>query len=289
MRGARRRLVSEHPQPPEGGRNEALEGLAVELLARGLSVRDIEDAFRDVSGGLLLSRTAVGELWRAARADYQDFASRDLSEYEIVHLFVDGIAQRIRPGQRREPVMAAWGYTMTGSRVLLHLMAGSKEDAETGERLLPGHARPRVGRPAPGRVRRRAPAPPGDRDLLPALRPPALPGAPHAQPRRQGPRGPMAGVQGPCPGRLPGAEPGHRPRSRRRRRRRLPRDLPSAVACFEDDFGACIAHLRMPVTHRRAILTTNLLERLFFEERRRLKISRTPSASGPCSSSCSVR
>jgi putative transposase len=48
--------------------------------------------------------------------------------------------------------------------------------------------------------------------------------------------------------------------------------VPSAVACFEDDFEACIAHLRLPVTHRRAIRTTNLLERLFVEERRRLKI-----------------
>ena len=56
------------------------------------------------------------------------------------------------------------------------------------------------------------------------------------------------------------------------------RELPSAVACFEDDFEACIAHLRMPVTHRRAIRTTNLLERLFLEERRRLKI--IPNAFG---------
>src|SRR5215218_4913306 len=48
--------------------------------------------------------------------------------------------------------------------------------------------------------------------------------------------------------------------------------VPSAVACFEDDFEACIAHLRLPVTHRRATRTTNLLERLFVEERRRLKI-----------------
>jgi transposase-like protein len=56
------------------------------------------------------------------------------------------------------------------------------------------------------------------------------------------------------------------------------RDLPSAIACFEDDFEACIAHLRLPVTHRRAIRTTNLLERLFLEERRRLKI--IPNAFG---------
>ena len=45
-----------------------------------------------------------------------------------------------------------------------------------------------------------------------------------------------------------------------------------------DAFEAAIAHLRMPITHRRAIRTTNLLERLFVEERRRLKI--IPNAFG---------
>jgi hypothetical protein len=55
---------------------------------------------------------------------------------------------------------------------------------------------------------------------------------------------------------------------------------PQSFACvrFMDDFEACIAHLRFPVTHRRAIRTTNLLERLFVEERRRLKI--IPNAFG---------
>jgi transposase-like protein len=45
-----------------------------------------------------------------------------------------------------------------------------------------------------------------------------------------------------------------------------------------DDFEACIAHLRFPVTHRRAIRATNPLERLFVEERRCLKI--IPNAFG---------
>jgi transposase-like protein len=82
----------------------------------------------------------------------------------------------------------------------------------------------------------------------------------------------VAGVQGPRAGGLSGAEPG------------LARELAagvaaeyghkydSAVVCFMDDFEACIAHLGFPVTHRRAIRTTNLLERLFVEECRRLKI-----------------
>jgi hypothetical protein len=62
--------------------------------------------------------------------------------------------------------------------------------------------------------------------------------------------------------------------------RAIPRDLAAGVvpdygcdqergvACFMDDFEACIAHVRMPVTRRRAIRTTNLLERLFFQASR---------------------
>jgi len=38
--------------------------------------------------------------------------ARDLSEYKITYLFVDGIAERLRPGAKREPVLAAWGYTV---------------------------------------------------------------------------------------------------------------------------------------------------------------------------------
>ncbi|MGH8771845.1 MAG: IS256 family transposase, partial [Burkholderiales bacterium] len=53
---------------------------------------------------------------------------------------------------------------------------------------------------------------------------------------------------------------------------RYERELPSAVACFLDDFESCIAHLRLPIAHRRVIRTTNLLERLFGEERRRTKV-----------------
>ena len=50
------------------------------------------------------------------------------------------------------------------------------------------------------------------------------------------------------------------------------RELPALVKCFTDDFEACIAHLRFPLRHRKVIRTTNLLERLFREARRRTKV-----------------
>jgi putative transposase len=64
---------------------------------------------------------------------------RDLSEQAIVYPFVDGIAERLRPGQRREAVLA-WAFSKTDAKVSLGLMAGSKRRRD-GKSLLPGSAR----------------------------------------------------------------------------------------------------------------------------------------------------
>ncbi len=48
------------------GRTQALEDLALELLARDLSVRNIDDTFRDEEGRLLLSKTARHGLFHLA-------------------------------------------------------------------------------------------------------------------------------------------------------------------------------------------------------------------------------
>ena len=257
---------------------QGLEDLAIEMLARGLSVRDIEDAFKDENGRLLLSKTAVSQLGERLWEDYQAFAQRDLSEYEISYLFVDGIAERLRPGAKREPVLAAWGFTVEGRRVLLHLMAGSKEDTETVTAFFEDMKRRGLNDPllvtsdgAPGIIkaieicfpraarqrclahRMRNLAVKLPEDVWPEFK--VRVQAAYQAPSRAIARELAAGVVADY-GRL----------------------HDSAVTCFMDDFEACIAHLQFPVTHRRAIRTTNLLERLFVEERRRLKI--IPNAFG---------
>ncbi len=110
------------------GRTEELETLAVEMYARGLSTRDIEAVFADGDGRSLLSRTAVSEITERLWAEYESFVSRDLSEFEITYLFVDGIAERLHLGQPREAVLAAWGILADGKKALLHLAPGTKED-----------------------------------------------------------------------------------------------------------------------------------------------------------------
>ena len=83
--------------------------MAVEMYARGLSTRDIEALFADGDGRTLLSRSAVSEVTERLWAEYEAFASRDLAEFEVIYLFVDGIAERLHLGQPREAVLAARG------------------------------------------------------------------------------------------------------------------------------------------------------------------------------------
>lgn len=58
----------------------------MELPARRLSVRDIEEVFRDETGRLPLLRTAVSQIGEQPWADSQELVRRDLSEYDVTCL-----------------------------------------------------------------------------------------------------------------------------------------------------------------------------------------------------------
>lgn len=261
------------------GRTEALERLAVEMYARGLSTRDIEAAFRDESSGeSVLSRTAVSEISERLWKEYEAFATRDLSEYKIAYLFLDGIAERLHAGTPREPVLCAWGIDFDGKKHLIHLAPGTKEDTENVRALLQDLKRRGLRDPllvatdgAGGLIK-------GVEEVFPrSLRQRCLAHkirnlcakVPEDQWKEVKAHA-LAAYQAPSP---------ELARSMRQHfLDRYQRSLPSAAACFDEDFEACIAHLRFPVGHRRAVRTTNMLERLFVEERRRTKI--VPNAFG---------
>jgi putative transposase len=254
-----------------GKRSERLERLAIEMYARGLSTRDIEALFADEAGRSLLSRSAVSEVTERLWAEYQAFAGRDLAEFDVLYLFVDGIAERLHLGQPREAVLAAWGILGDGSKVLLHLAPGTKEDTASCREFFHDMGRRGLCDPllvvsdgAPGLIR-----------AIEECFPRAL--------RQRCLAHKMRNLQSKVP---EDQWPEFRARAHACYRAASPAlarmlrddlvatydaDLPAAVACLDDDFEACIAHLQFPLAHRRTIRTTNLLERLFGEERRRTK------------------
>ncbi|HZD51794.1 MAG TPA: IS256 family transposase [Woeseiaceae bacterium] len=254
------------------GRSEELERLAIEMYARGLSVRDIEAAFVDEAGRCVLSRSAVSAVTERLWADYQAFASRDLSAQEVLYLFVDGIAERLHVGQPRDAVLAAWGITSRGNKVLLGLLPGTKEDTVCCKEFLRDLKSRGLVDPvlvitdgAPGLIR-------AVEEVFPrSLRQRCLA---HRIRNLQGkvPADLWPEVKGLANAAYRASSPALARLTRDEFVKRFEAELPSATRCFLDDFEACIAHLRLPISHRRAIRTTNLLERLFGEERRRTKV-----------------
>ena len=61
------------------GDSQMVQALATEMYARGLSTRDIEDAFTDDQGRCLLSRSKVSEVTEVLWQEYRTFQDRDLS------------------------------------------------------------------------------------------------------------------------------------------------------------------------------------------------------------------
>jgi transposase-like protein len=255
-----------------GNRTDELEALAVEMYARGLSTRDIEAVFADETGKSLLSRSAVSAVTERLWVEYEAFAGRDLAEFDVVYLFVDGIAERLHLGRSREAVLAAWGILADGKKALLHLAPGTKEDTASCREFF--HDLGRRGLPDPLLV-----VSDGAAGVIRAIE--------ECFPRSMRQRclaHKIRNLQSKVPedvwpefkARAAACYQAASPVLARLLRDDIAAtyeaDLPSAVACLDDDFEACIAHLRFPLAHRRAIRTTNLLERLFGEERRRTKV-----------------
>ena len=257
------------------GRSGELERLAIEMYARGCSTRDIEAIFSDGDGRSLLSRSAVSEVTEVLWAEYEEFATRDLSEIRPLYLFVDGIAERLRPGAKREAVLAAWAITWDRKKVLVHLSPGTKESTECCRDFFQDMRRRGLGDPvlvvtdgAPGLIRATEegfPLSKRQRCLAHRMRNllAKLPEEIHAEFKDAA----KASYQAPSPALAEALRDDLVERYQER--------YPTAVRCFLEDFDACVAHLHCPSAHRKYIRTTNLLERLFEEERRRVRAAGT--------------
>lgn len=252
------------------GRTEELERLAVAMYARGLSVRAIEAALVDDDG--VLSKGAVSALTERLWADYQAVASRDLSGHAVVYLCVDGIAERLHLGQPREAVLAAWGITPAGAKVLLGLVPGTQEDTVSCKECLRDLKASGLIDPvlvitdgAPGLIRAVEEVfPKSLRQRCLAHRVRNLEAKVPQERWRELKAPAMAAYTAPSPALAALAREGFV--------KRFEQALPSATRCCLDDLQAGIAQLTRPIAHRRVSRTTNLLERLFGEARRRTKV-----------------
>jgi putative transposase len=254
------------------GNSDVLERLAVEMYARGLSTRDIEDALEEATGDRLLSRTAVSQITEALWDEYEAFAERDLSSFEVEYLFLDAVYESLRQqGGGKEGVMCAWAICADRRKAMLHLALGNKESYQNWLEFLRDMVRRGLQTPvqvttdgAPGLIR-------AVEEVFPnSLRQRCL-----AHKTRN--------VTDKVPDSVR-AEIKNAVRAAYYAPTREVADMiaadvlktyqstyPAAMRSFQDDWEACIAYLRCPAAHHKRIRTTNLLERSFLEERRRTR------------------
>lgn len=114
--------------------DEALLG----VYLAGSNTRRLKGALAPLLRGGPLSKDAVSRLVGRLRDDFETWRTRDLAAEEIRYLFLDGWFPKVRIGGRRErvPVLVTLGVRGDGQRVVLDLrLAGEESAASWGEVL----------------------------------------------------------------------------------------------------------------------------------------------------------
>ena len=115
----------------------------------GSNTRRIRGALEPLLSGAALSKSAVSRLVLRLEESYRTWQRRDLQEEKIVYLYLDAIYPKVRSGGRvvSLAVLVALGVKDTGEKVLLSLMTAGAESADGWQMLLEDLAARKMGRP----------------------------------------------------------------------------------------------------------------------------------------------
>jgi transposase-like protein len=258
---------------PYAKRTETLEELIKRMYVNGMSVRDIERTFKDVFQCKGISKSTVSRINERLGEDLEKFQRRNLSQYEIIYLYLDGTYVRYRvQSEHKEPVLAAYGITSSGKRILLSVGSGNRESYHSWQYFLRDMVKRNLNEPllviTDGSV--------GLIKAVEEIFPRSL--------RQRCQRHKMENILSKVPLGLVDEIKQDILRCYRAKDfetgKRLASELilkyqdtyPSAIKAFDDDLESSLTCLRFPRRHRVSIRTTNHLERLFGENRRRVKV-----------------
>lgn len=256
-----------------GNRSVDLEGLVRGMYVRGLSTQDVADLYGESFGESRLSKSTVSRITQQLNGDFETWRKRDLSDLNVLYLFLDGQYHAARQGtDEKEGVLSAYAILEDGRPVLLHLDLGPRESYDAWLSFL----QDMVGR--------------GLNDPLLVI----FDGAPglHKAVKRMWPRAfrqrcqvhKMRNILAKLPRVMQGQmkrlihqvfRASSHAQALKRGRALITqfRDrYTAAMECLERDLEECVTYLRFPLVHHVRIRTTNRLERLNGEGRRRTKV-----------------
>ncbi len=255
-----------------GTLEDRLKNIAMESYIRGLSTRDIEQTFVEEEGEKLLSRSSVSSVSESMYKEYEEFANRDLSKYDVVYLFVDGVYEAIRKYTRNQGILCAWAIMSDGRKEILHLMAVESESTDSWKMFFEDMTNRGLRQPL-------LVISDGSGSLIKAINE----SFPKAD-RQRCIAHKLRNLSVKLPKNVQREVLKQAKDVYYSKDREIAEDLagkfinkyaevyPGMTKCFADDLRACLTHLNYPEGHRQHIRTTNLIERAFEEEKRRTKI-----------------
>jgi transposase-like protein len=115
----------------------------------GGNTRRIKGALAPLLRGGPLSKDAVSRLVGRLREDFETWRSRDLADEDIRYLFLDGWYPKVRIGGRRErvPVLVTLGVRANGERVVLDMRLVGEESAASWTEVVASLTARRLARP----------------------------------------------------------------------------------------------------------------------------------------------
>jgi transposase-like protein len=254
-------------------RSEKLTALIPQLYVKGLSTRDVEAALQEALEVDGVSRSSVSAVCARLKTDFARWQERDLRDHRILYLLLDGIYLRLRAEDGAPiAVLCAYGIQETGEKVLLHLAVGDRENKTCWKSFFQDMKTRGLAAPLLAVID-------GNAGLRAAVRecwPQALVQRCQVHKMRnilcKLPQTARAGIKKLIQKAFTAKTLAEGLEQARGIVAMYEADYPEAMKCLAADLEECLTVLRLPEAHRKRVRTTNLLERLFGEGRRRSKV-----------------
>jgi capsular exopolysaccharide synthesis family protein len=253
--------------PPE----QALEGALAGTVAGRPAGEDLVAQLREAPVGPQPDGVATSPGEKVGQSEYEPFAQRELSEFQVEYLFLDALHGPLpKPRGDEEEVLCAWAINADGRKVLLHVAPCDSDSYQTWFDFLRDMVDRGLSAPVLATSHGTSDQMRAAGEVFPnSLQQRCLSHRIRAV-RDEIPRSARAEVMAMVQAAYYAPNPQLAERNMADALQLYSAPYPTAMRLFQSDWETCIAYLRCPPAHHSRIRTTTLLQRSFAKERRQI-------------------
>jgi transposase-like protein len=130
-------------------RTERVDEALLGTYLSGINTRRLRGALSPLLGGAPLSKDAVSRLVGRLRDEFTTWSTRELAAEEVCYIFMDGWYPRVRIGKKRVrvPVLVTLGVCADGRRIILDMRIAGQESEAAWRELVQSLIKRHLGTP----------------------------------------------------------------------------------------------------------------------------------------------